>query len=302
MAAFFARLRIKHGAGQYRRVWYVERSGELTHAMTKKPVTPKLLGGEVVADSGIADRREALARWITTPGDSQFALATVNRIWAEYFGAGIVEPFDDFRSTNPPSNPELLEQLARFFADSGYRFKALHRVILNSRDPLEKVLFARYETRKLTAEVLLDAIVRVTGVPHKFRGYPAGTSPKDLVLTNSPEYFLTTFGMPRRDILCERARTPSLGQALHLMNSAGIEEKIRAEGNVIGELLARGAGDDSVLEILYERAYARPPSERARRSFQEYCAESERLNLSRRRILENTLWAILNSKEFQVNR
>src|SRR5207302_9123403 len=135
---------------------------------------------------------------------------TVNRVWHEYFNTGIVEPFDDFRSTNMPTNRQLLDRLARHFIDAGYRLKELHRIILNSRtyqvscepypgasEPMQRLLFARYFARKLPAEVLLDSVSQVTGVAHKFRGYPEGTSAKDIYIPDNPEYFLVTFSFPR---------------------------------------------------------------------------------------------------------
>ena len=133
MAAFFARLKVKHGYGEYRRIWYSERKGDLLHPVTKQPVAPRFLDGTIPAIPEGGDRREALADWITRTREMQFARATVNRIWAEYFGRGLVDPSDDFRSTNVPTHPALLDELARHFIESGFRFKELHRVILNSR-------------------------------------------------------------------------------------------------------------------------------------------------------------------------
>ncbi|MBI1787699.1 MAG: DUF1549 domain-containing protein, partial [Acidobacteria bacterium] len=222
LSAFFARLRVKHGYGEYRRTWYLDSGGELMHPVSKQPVKAKFLGAETPAIPDGVDRRAALAEWITSPANPYFSRATVNRIWNEYFQTGIVEPFDDFRSTNMPTNRALLDRLARHFVESGFKLKALHRAILNSRvyqlssrdasrEPgtLERLLFARYEPRKLTAEVLLDAIGQVTGVAHGFRGYPAGTSAKDLYVPDGPDYFLVTFGLPRRDILAGRPKSPT---------------------------------------------------------------------------------------------
>jgi hypothetical protein len=295
LSAFFARLRVKHGYGEYRRTWYLESSGEVTHPVSKQMVSPKFLGGDRPVIPEGADRREALAKWITSQGNPYFARATVNRIWNEYFQTGIVEPFDDFRSTNMPTNRELLDRLAAHFSSSGFRLKSLHRAILNSRTyqlssrgdreagKLEQLLFARYQPRKLSAEVLLDAVGQVTGVPHTFKGYPAGTSAKDLYIADAPDYFLTTFGHPRRDILAARQQTPTLGQALHLMNGDAVREKVQASK-------LESVGD------LYERAYSRPPT------------ASERALIAKlldgqapRKAMESLLWSVLNSKEFQLN-
>src|SRR5262249_37446803 len=133
LAAFFARLRVKHGYGEYRRTWFLDDEGEVSHPLTKKVVPPKFLGGAVPQIPEDVDRRAILADWITAPSNSYFARATVNRIWHEYFNTGIVEPFDDFRSTNVPTNRELLDGLAQHFIEHEYRLKPLHRAILNSR-------------------------------------------------------------------------------------------------------------------------------------------------------------------------
>ncbi len=314
-SAFFARLDVKHGYGEYRRTWFLRDTGEVEHPVTKKPVAPKFLAAESPQIDESVDRRVLLANWITDRNNPYFARATVNRIWHEYFEAGIVEPFDDFRSTNMPTNRELLDRLARHFVDSGYRFKALHRIILNSRtyqassrestsgEPIamERQLFARYLPRKMPAEVMLDAITEVTGVSHNFQGYPKGTWAKDLYVPDGPDYFLVTFGLPRRDIMAERAKTPSLSQALHLMNGEALMGKVQAEDNVLGTMLSGGKGDAEIVAELFERAYARPPSEKETVTLSEYLSSEHAAGRDRRHALENVLWSVLNSKEFQLN-
>ncbi len=316
MAAFFARLKVKHGYGEYRRIWYSERKGDLLHPVTKEPVAPRFLDGTIPAIPEGSDRRDALADWITRTRKLQFARATVNRIWAEYFGRGLVDPPDDFRSTNVPTHPALLDALARHFIESGFRFKELHRVILNSRtyqlssrdpsrsrepDRMGEILYVRYLPRKLAAEVLLDSIMQVTGVPHNFGNYPVGTSPKDVVATNGPDYFLTVFGFPRRDILAPRDKSPSLSQALHMMNSETIRDKVEAEGNILTELLDQDLDDQAIVSRIFERAYARRPTDGQWNSVSQFIALEKQAGRSRRRALENTFWAVLNSKEFQLN-
>ena len=317
MAAFLARTKVKHGYGQYRRVWYDARAGEVIHPNKNTPVAPRFLDGTSPTLGEGETRREALADWILEDQQLQFARATVNRIWYEYFGRGIVEPFDDFRSTNRASHPELLDELARYFIDAGFRFKALHRLILSSRayqlsahaperpggqDPLENLLFARYVPRKLPAEVLLDAIVQVTGVGEDFKSYPEGTSSKELIASIGATHFLTTFGAPRRDVMEPRSQAPSLAQSLNLMNGDEIEEKVRLENNVLAALLASGRPDADVVAELYLRAFSRPPSRQEAEGVQEYIAKETEAGRDRRRTFENILWAILNSKEFQLNR
>jgi hypothetical protein len=314
MAAFFARLKVKHGYGQYRRVWYNEREGEVRHPVTRGAVAPKFLGGETPAIGEDEDRRAVLARWITA--QPQFRRATVNRIWAEYFQTGIVDPPDDFRSTNRPTNPELLDQLGRYFANSGHRFKPLHRLILNSRvyqsasrtperpgesGPLERALFVRYEPRQLSAETLLDMIGQSTGVAHDYRIYPRGTSAKDLIATNGPEYFLGVFGFPRRDILAPRTETPSLAQSLHMMNSDTIRLKVENEVNILGTLLNGRLDDRAIVDSLWERTLCRPATDAEWQSISRHISREREAGRGRRRVLESVLWVALNSKEFRMN-
>ncbi len=315
LSAFFARLQVKHGTAEYRRTWYVGEEGEVEHPVTKKPVSAKFLGGETPTFGPHEDRRVTLANWVTSPKNPYFARATVNRIWHEYFQTGLVEPFDDFRSTNPPTNRELLDRLATYFVDSGFRLKALHRLILNSRTyqlssrpsggaanpAMERLLFARYETRKLPAEVLLDTISQVTGVAHPFTNYPAGTRAMDLYIPDSPDYFLVTFGFPRRDIICERSKTPTLGQALHMINGDTILKKVEATDNVLDGWLKDDWPEERIVDMIYQRAYARHPSDKERAAATEFIQSEVAAGRSRRRALGGVLWTVLNSKEFQVN-
>ena len=314
LAAFFARLRVKHGYGEYRRTWFLEDEGEVAHPLTKKSVAPKFLGGAAPRIPEEADRRAVLADWIVAPENPYFARATVNRVWHEYFNTGIVEPFDDFRSTNMPTNRELLDHLAQHFIDCGYRFKKLHRLILTSRtyqassepfsavgESVQRLLFARYFPRKLPAEVLLDSISQVTGVANKFRGYPEGTSAKELYAPDNPDYFLVTFGFPRRDILAGRSQSPTLSQALHMMNGEAVREKVESDGNILTELLRDGLSDADMIAALYERAYSRLPREAELKAIEEKFVAERGTGLSPRRFLESLLWAMLNSKEFQLN-
>lgn len=312
LAAFFARLRVKHGYGEYRRTWYLDEEGEIEHPVTKRQVAPKFLGGASPEIPDGEDRRAALADWIVSPDNPYFARATVNRIWHQYFGTGVVEPFDDFRSTNRPTNPELLDGLAGFFSSNGYRLKPLHRLILNSRTyqltsksdragPLDSTLFARYIPRRAPAEVLLDILGQVTGIPHSFDGYPEGTSAKDIYVPDGPDYFLVAFGLPRRDILKERVQSPTLAQALHLMNGVSVRDKVEASGNILGELLGAGLDDEQVVGRIYERAYARGPTPSEWDRVSGFLAGELSAGRSRRRALENVLWAVVNSKEFQLN-
>jgi hypothetical protein len=312
LSAFLARMRVKHGYGEYRRTWYTADEGEVEHPVTKKPVPPKVLGGGALPLNGDEDRRRVLADWVIA--NPNFARATVNRIWHEYFQTGIVEPFDDFRLTNPPTNPELLDRLARHFTESGYRLKALHRVILNSRtyqlssrpapgadtpEQLERLLFARYQPRKLPAEVLLDSLSQVAGVAHSFMWHPKGTPAMDVYMPDQPDYFLVTFGFPRRDVVCERAATPTLGQTLHMMNGKTVQTKVEEKDNVLAAW--EPLSDADVTNALYERAFARAPNDAELGASRAFLEAEKASGRSRRKALEGLLWAALVSKEFQLN-
>jgi hypothetical protein len=316
LAAFFGRMTVKTGHGVFRRTIYLKDAGEVEHPVTKQPVRPRFLADATPDIPEKMDRRAVLADWIVGPDNPFFSRAAVNRMWHEYFGTGIVEPFDDFRSTNPPTNRELLDRLARYFVDRGFRLKALTKVILNSRayqlssrapigsgtsEDLDRVLFARYFPRKLPAEVLIDAISQVTAAPHKFGAHPLGISAKDYYPPDAPPYFLSTFGFSRRDVLSERNETPSLSQALHMLNGDTVRDKIGAEGNVVGELMGRNASDAEVFSELFERAYTRLPTEAEAAVLSRHVADQQAAGLERRRILEGILLVVLNSKEFQLN-
>ena len=193
LSAFFGQLRVKHGYDAYRRVWYLDPEKQVLHPRTKQPLKPAIPFDRNFQISHSADARADFARWLTAPENPVLARALVNRVWREYFNVGVVEPFDDFRTTNPPSNQELLDGLARYFVTHGFRLKPLHRAILNSRtyqlaskpNPRNELdspqFFTRYNVRILPAEVLLDALSQVTGVDQRFEFYPKGTRAQDVI-------------------------------------------------------------------------------------------------------------------------
>ncbi len=315
-AAFFGQMRMKVGNSVFRRVWYQDDNAQVEHPATKKAVAPKYLGGEEPAIPEGADRREYFARWLTSERNPYFARAIVNRVWNEYFGTGIVEPFDDMRSTNRPTNPELLDKLAAFLLERRFRLRELERLILESEayqasstppagaagsDQLARLLFARYFPRKLPAEALLDSISQVTNAPQKYGGHPLGTTSKDYEVPDAPSYFMASFGFPRRDVLAHRNEEPTLAQALHLMSRTTLEPKLTAKDGLIATLMERGATDDEVAGEFYERAYARMPRESERASVRSYLESERSAGRTKRRTYENLLLVLLNTKEFQLN-
>ncbi|MBM3724849.1 MAG: DUF1553 domain-containing protein [Acidobacteria bacterium] len=314
LAAFLGKMRVKIGHGVYRRTWYIDEKAELEHPATHKPVAPRFPGGEQPAIARPAERQNVLARWITEPGNPYFARHTVNRIWRTYFGTGIVEPFDDMRSTNRPTNPALLDRLAAFLVENRFDLRALDRLILNSRtyqlaatpmaaqpEDLERLLFARWFPRRLPAEVLLDSIAQLTGVPTPFPDHAPGTTAKEFEIGDQPSYFLATFGFPRRTTLGERDESATLAQSLHLMNRATLRDKLENTAGVLSRRLDAGEPDEAIIASLYEHAYSRMPTAEETRLVTAHLADEKTAGRTRRRALENLLLVMINSKEFQLN-
>ena len=232
-AAFFARVGRKaglEGVQEEQRIFAL-RSGEQNHPKTNKPVKPKGLDSAELDIPNDQDRRQFLADWLGDPSNPFFAKAACNRMWAHFFSRGIVNPEDDMRVTNPPSNPELLDALARDFIEHKYSLKHLIRAICTSRtyqlssipnefNKQDKQNYARYYPKRMQAEVMHDAIVQVTGSPSSFGGLPAGTRAIELPDESSATYFLTVFGKPQRESACEceRVGQANLAQSLHLLN------------------------------------------------------------------------------------
>jgi hypothetical protein len=315
-AAFFARIGRKPSLSARRRgrddeVIFTARSGSVAHPKTNKVMTPRGLGGDVVAVGPEADPRQKLVDWMAEPKNPFFAPALVNRYWAHFFGRGIVEPMDDLRLTNPPSNPELLDGLADGFIKGGYDLKALVRTICTSRvyglssvpneyNARDRQSFARHYPRRMPAEVLLDAISQVSGVATKFGGLPAGTRAIELPDESVASAFLDTFGRPKRDTPCEceRVSDASLGQSLMLLNSGEVQGKLSAAGSR-AEALARDPRPDAAkVDELFWSAFAREPS-----SGETASALAHVLSRGdkKREAYEDIIWALINAKEFQFN-
>jgi len=313
LSAFFGQLRLKHGYEAYRRVWYLDPDRKVLHPRTKEPLKPGIPFDRSFPVRSTGDHRVDLARWITKPDNPFFSRAIVNRVWREYLNVGIVEPFDDFRTTNPPSNQELLDGLAHYLVANGFRLKAVHRAILNSRtyqltsrpnrhNELDgPQLFTHYNVRMLPAEVILDALARVSGVEQRFQFYPKGTRAIDVIYPDYPGYFLDIFGYLQRLSLEERRKEPSLSQALHMMFGDTVLTKIQSKDNIIGQLLKAGKSDEEILNELFLKAYARNPAAEELNLTRRYLADGQEKGLERKEVFDDLLWIVLNSKEFMVN-
>lgn len=290
-AAYFARVKFK--GKQFMiddEIVYLDRGGDVRHPTKNTNVAPAAFGesaGEVGPDD---DRREKLVQWLTRKENPYFARSTVNRVWYHLFGRGIVEPVDDFRDTNPPSNPELLDELAAQFVNNGYRIKPVLRLVLNSntyqlswkparQSPLaasSAPYFTNHTIRMLSAEQLLDAITTVTGVPQSFPGHPPGTRAIELAEGAIEHPFLKAFSRPVRDATCECAREddPSLSQVIHLMNNRDVIAAIKSPESHLGKWLASGKSDDEVVELVYLSTLSRRPTPAEKELVGKYLAGS----------------------------
>ena len=311
MGAFFHRIQRvgvdKKKGGKGELLVSTASEGEVTHPRTGRTMLPWLPGrGEVVVPQG-TDRREVFADWLTRPDNPWFARTAANRIWAYVMGRGIVEPVDDFRDSNPPVNGPLLDAMARDFAEHGFDRTHLLRVILNSRtyqassrstsaNGEDRRLFSHFQPRLLSAEQLLDAVCRVTGLTESFEGLPAGTRATALPSPQMNHAFLKTFGQPSRDTVCtcERATEPQLAQALEFLSGKLVHGKLESANNRFRKALAAGSSDREIVTEIYWTALSRPPSTGELTSaFRHIAGASDRAAA-----LTDVCWAILNTNEF----
>lgn len=326
-ANLFARVRAKGWGGDSRngdgaRTLYVEARGDLLQPKTGRPQPPAPLDGEPLPMDAATDRREALARWLTAPENPYFTRAIVNRVWANFFGLGLVEPVDDLRTTNPASNEKLLAALAAFTCEQGYDLRRLMRLILLSEtyarssvalptNQGDRRWFARAYPKRLMAEVLADAIADVTGVRDAYTqlvladgstqnvsDYDADTRALELRDSTVKNYFLDTFGRNAREITCEceRSSEPSLVQVLHLSNGSTLNDKLAAKAGRITQVLATEPSPKELVEGAWVRALSRLPADAERKPFEEMLMAAEPAEL--RSIVEDVYWSLLTSREF----
>jgi hypothetical protein len=309
-AAFFAQVKRKPAEDPRERVVF-DGSGEIKHPVTKQDMPPKFLGGAKPEIKGTT-RRESVASWLASPENPWFARNVVNIVWDHYMGVGIVDPVDDVRVSNPPSNPELLDSLAEKFVSYNYDFRKLVRDICTSRtyqlstetnatNEADTRNFSKAMIRRVRAEVLLDSISQVTATTEKYKGLPRGARAVQIADGNTSNYFLTTFGRATRATVCscEVKMEPNLSQALHLINGDTVHQRIK-QGNVIGEMIAAKKPNAEIIDALYLRTLSRNPTAVEREKLLAAVAEGENPN-EQRNILEDIFWALLNSKEFIFN-
>jgi len=309
--AFFGRLGKKSGESSAEPAIYVKPDGGgARHPTSGELMTPHGLDGPEVVSSEDQDPRQGLVDWMAAPDNPYFARALANRLWAHFMSRGLVEPIDDMRITNPPSNAELLDALARDFVAHKFDVKHLIRTIMDSSayqlssEPAEgnaqdRQNYARAYPRRLSAEVMLDAIDQVTGTTEDFSGLPRGMRTIALPDESVGSYFLDVFGRPARETACEceRPREANLAQALHLLNSSDIQNKVGAPPGRLAGLLKAKASDAVIADELYLAALGRSPKESEARAVLDYVAKQP----DRKVGFEDAFWAILNTKEFLFN-
>jgi hypothetical protein len=308
-AAFFARVGTKNsqefGLFGGEKVVMVRNSGDVRHPKTGQVLKPRGLDGPELEHE--LDRRIPLAEWLTSRDNRAFSRNIVNRYVAYLLGRGLVEPVDDLRATNPPTNPELMEALTDHFIASGFDLKQLIRAIMSSRlyqldsQPTEQnasdeKFYSHYKVKRIAAEPLLDAVDAVTGVQTKFRNLPRGTRAIELPDAEYPDYFLNVFGKPRRASVCECERMPdeNLGQALHTLNGDTVFNKVADKNGRVTQLVASGKPDEEIIAELYLRTLCRRPTDSELASVRQFVSEAS----NRQEVFEDVLWALLNSKHF----
>jgi hypothetical protein len=297
----------------------------LVQPRTGAPQPPAPLDGEPLDADDESDRREFLADWLMSPDNPYFSRAITNRVWANFFGVGLIEPVDDLRLSNPASNEELLAAAAKFLVEHDYDLKALMRVILQSsaygrssvpaeasRDDTRN--YSHYYPKRLMAEVALDAISQVAAVPTEFTEiefpgadfektafYAKGTRAIELYDSAVVSRFLRAFGRNQRVITCqcERSNEPSLVQALHITNGDTILQKLAAKDGKVESIMASGQPNYRIIEELYLAALSRYPTDRELTELLGVLNGTS--DADKRPALEDMYWAVLSSREFMFN-
>jgi hypothetical protein len=307
-AAFFAQTGRKPGDDPRETVIFERGSGEVKHPISGQVMRPKFLGGETPEIKG-QTRREVLAQWLTSPENPYFARNVANLVWNHFIGRGIIDPVDDVRISNPPSNPELLDALARKLVDYKYDLRKLVRDICLSRtyqlstrpndtNASDERNFSKAAVRRIRAEVLLDCISEVTETQDKFNGLPRGARAVQIADGNTGTYFLKTFGRATRASVCscEVKTDPNLSQALHLLNGDTLATKIE-QGGVVKKLLKQGAKREEVIQDLYLRCFGREATDDEIANLEKFFDGTTK----EERVLNDLFWSLLNAKEFVFN-
>ncbi len=316
MANLFARVKQKTGDNPGEIIVFNSEAGDIDHPRLNRPLPPAPLDAKEIPLTANG-RREVLADWLTSPENKAFSRTIVNRVWGNYMGRGLVDPVDDLRSTNPPSNEPLMNALVEDFVQHGYDIKHLARTIMNStayqrswkttpNNVNDDRYYSHYLIKRLPAEVLLDAVSQISEVPTRFDDFPVGTRALQLPDTAPiASYFLDAFGRPERvnTCACERDSQPNLRQALHIINGDTINKKLSAKGSLIDKAVQSGVSNSQFVEQLYLAAFSRYPSEKeqstALKALQN--ASDENRPEAKKEALEDFTWAMLTGREFIFN-
>jgi hypothetical protein len=316
MANLFSRVGVKNGNDPGDSVIFAKTSGDINHPRLLRPLAPTPLDGTAMALDSSADRRVHFANWLTSPKNDYFSRAIVNRVFGNFMGRGLVDPIDDVRATNPPSNEDLFIALSKDFVEHKFDIKYLIRTVMNSTtyqlsseanatNQDDKKFYSKYIIKRLPAEVLLDSMSQVTGVPTNFTGYPPGTRALQLPDTQVVSQFLNVFGRPIRNICdaSERSVDPTISQALHVINGDTLNKKLSNPEGYISLLLKLGLSDSRIIEHMTLSAFGRYPTDAEKTELGGLLQKSrvESQKDSRRLALEDMVWAMLTSKEFMFN-
>jgi len=308
-AAFFSRVGTKSSQefGLFGResVVMVKSSGEVRHPRLGKNMLPTPLEGTSVDHP--LDRRIPLADWLRSTDNPFFARSVVNRYMAYLLGRGLVDPVDDMRATNPPSNVALMDALAQDFIDSGFNLKHLLRTIMVSRvyqldsrptsaNASDRKFYSFFAAKRIAAEPLLDAIDQATHVRTKFKNLPLGTRAIELPDAEYPNYFLMTFAKPKRASVCECERVPdaNLAQALHTLNGEILVGKIGDKRGLVAQLLEQKKTHREIVDRLFLATLCRRPTSSEQEACQRFLDESP----NPRECYEDLQWGLINSKQF----
>ena len=328
MANLFSRVGMKNGDRAGEVLLQASTTGDALHPRRNIAMPPTPLDGEPMSLESTADRRAHFADWLTSPKNPYFAKALVNRVWKNFLGRGLVEAEDDLRETNPPTNRELFDALASDFITNKHDVKRLIRLILNSAayqrsarpapgNEADDRFYSHYLIRRMSAEVMLDALSQVTGVPTPFNlvytgveggtagtnNYPEGVRALQLPDSRVASQFLDAFGRPDRQqtCACERQQDSTVGQALMLNNGRLLNDKLRGENSRVSAHIAQKTPNETVIREIFLRALGREPTAAEAKKLRASMAEYPQTPAGRREAIEDVYWAALTSREFLFN-
>ncbi|HKA07623.1 MAG TPA: DUF1549 and DUF1553 domain-containing protein [Gemmataceae bacterium] len=328
MANLFSRVGMKNGDRAGEIILQASTEGNVLHPRKAVPMPPTPLDGKPLSLDDTGDRRAHFANWLTSPDNPYFAKAVVNRVWKNFLGRGLVEAEDDIRETNPPSNPELLNDLAKDLIEHKYDVKYLVRLVMNSAayqrssrpvkgNETDERFYSKYIVRRLSGEVILDALSQVTGVPTPFtqvytgveggtaatNNYPEGTRALQLPDSQVASRFLEAFGRPDRvqTCSCERQQDSTVGQALMLNNGQSLNDKLRSPKGRLNAWLTEKVTDEEAVKRVFALALSREPTSSELKKMTVLLHDASSPPEAHREALEDVFWAVLTSREFLFN-